>query len=169
MEINKIRIIVKILIRLNRVILFIFIVFSFTNCHQKEVYKNIALLENYKIHQNGRYNLNLYLLENYNRNKSLKENLEVQDSIKCFVIIIDKKQNDSIEYLKKKINKEYILCNIFVELLNKEEHTFRKERNIIEIENTIVKCDFYMIFDNFRSFKIYNFFNVGTDSIHLVE
>jgi len=141
----------------------------FINCQDKEVNKEIALLENYRVYQNGRYNLNLYLLENYNRKKSLKENLQDQDSIKCFIIIIDKKQNDSIEHLKEEIKKEYILCNISIKLLDNEECNFRVERSIVEIENSKIKCDFYMVFDDFDSFKINESLEVGTDSIHLIE
>ena len=141
----------------------------FINCQDKGVNKEIALLENYRVYQNGRYNLNLYFLENYNEKKSLKENLQDQDSIKCFIIIIDKKQNDSIEYLKKEIKKEYILCNISIKLLDNEKRNFSVERNIVKIENSKIRCDFYMVFDDFDSFKINESLKVGTDSIHLIE
>ena len=141
----------------------------FINCRDNRNYEGTALLESYTVYQNGRYNLNLYLLENYNEKKSLKENLQDQDSIKCYIIIIDKKQKDSIEYLKKKIKKEYILCNISVELLDDKEHNFRVEKNIVEIENSKIRCDFYLVFDDFDSFKINEFLKVGTDSIHLLE
>lgn len=155
--------------KLTNLLLLILTIVFFINCQDKEVNKEIALLENYRVYQNGRYNLNLYLLENYNRKKSLKENLQDQDSIKCFIIIIDKKQNDSIEHLKEEIKKEYILCNISVKLSDNEERNFRVERSIVEIENSKIRCDFYMVFDDFDSFKINESLEVGTDSIHLIE
>lgn len=160
----------KILIKLlSKIILFILIIALFSNCSDKAIYEDIALLENYKVYQNGRYNLNLYLFENYNRSKSLKENLKNQSSIKCFVIIIDKEQYNNIEYFKKKIKKAYVLCNVSVELLNKKEDGVRIEQNTIEIESSKIKCDFYMLFDDFHSFKINEFLNEGIDSIQLIN
>jgi len=143
--------------------------FFFINCHNKENFQEIALLDSYTVHQNGRYNLNIYLLDKYNKRKSLKENLESQDSIRCYILIVDKKKYNHIEKLKEKIHKQYILCDVSVKLVNDKYHEFKVEKNIIKIQNSKFKCDFYMVFDDFDSFKINTFLNDGIDSIHLVE
>lgn len=148
--------------KLNNLLL-LFATFLFINCSENRNYEGIALIDSYTVYQNGKYNLNLYLLEEYNKKKSLKENLQNQDLIRCYIIYIDKKQKDSIEYLKRKINKRLILSNISIDLLDDKKIIYSVKNDIIELENLKVKCDFYLIFQDFQSFKINSIFNDGTN------
>jgi len=156
--------------KLGKLLLLIFTIIFFSNCHNKGNYQEIALLDSYTVYQNGKYNLNIYILDNYDNKKSIEDNIKNQRSIRCLILVIDKQQYDYVEKIKKEISKELVLSNVSIVFDNNSSYLdFPLEQNIIDVDGSILSCDFYMVFDDFQSININKFSNKGINSIKLLE
>lgn len=127
-------------------IFLLLILFLFINCKDTSNVDSFAIVDFYKVHQNDLYNVNVYILNNYDESKNLKSNLSSQDSLISLNLIIDK---SVYEKIRNKSSKSNFLLSKVKFRLNKKLVKYKTTVIPININEKWIKCRYYSILDDY--------------------
>lgn len=133
----------------NKIIIFLLLIITISSCKQFNKDEDYAVIEYGQVYQNGICNINVYLLAEYNPNKSLKENLlkNSKNEIECLVFYM------SIDDFKElDINQNYSLGTISVNI-----HDFdnvEKKYAVVYMDGIKIRCNYYSIYCDYDSLLI---------------
>src|SRR5690606_29290216 len=109
-----------------------------------------------------RYNANVYVIKNYDKKKTLLENIEKQDTLRSFFLSIPEEEAKILIKQEKKYNKELLLAKVHIKLNDSKEYTDYRNQYHLQFFDTLSKpIYFYEIFDDYKSFKIIELYNNG--------
>ncbi|WLD22666.1 hypothetical protein NU10_07940 [Flavobacterium dauae] len=142
-------------------ILIVLFVFLFFGCSNKNEINEMVLLKGYYI-GHKRYNANIYMIKNYDKKKTLLENIEKQDTLRSFFLSIPEEEAKILIKQEKKYNKELLLAKVHIKLNDSKEYTDYRNQYHLQFFDTLSKpIYFYEIFDDYKSFKIIELYNNG--------
>lgn len=119
----------------------------FMNCKDSSKVYDFAILDFYQVFQNDVYNVNLYLLSNYDNNKSLEDNLFSQDSLVSLNLTMNKEIYEKIK--NKDLKNNFVLGKIKLDL-NKKRDEYKNTTISIKINEKWIKCHYYLIFEDYN-------------------
>jgi len=110
----------------------------------------------------GRYNANIYVIKNYDKKKTLLENIEKQDTLRSFFLSISEDEAKILIKQEKKYNKELLLAKVHIKLNDSKEYTDYRNQYHLQFFDTLRKpIYFYEIFNDYKSFEIIELYNNG--------
>src|SRR5690606_12814761 len=136
---------------------------AFSSGCNSEKKQNGYSLARYYYSQDGVYNMELYMFNNYEAKKSLKENLAKINLIQCFVFPITKNNNNykfiqKLPRIKEQKSLKAILCEVDFEVKDENglQHHFSRSEHV-KFDSFTIQCDYYFLsFANidFHKFKL---------------
>lgn len=96
-------------------LLSVLLVFLFFGCSNKNEINEMTLLRGYYI-GHDRYNANIYVIKNYDKAKTLLENIEKQDTLRSFFLSITQDEAKILIKQEKKYKKELLLAKVHIKL-----------------------------------------------------
>lgn len=142
-------------------LLSVLLIFLFFGCSNKNEINEMVLLRGYYI-GHDRYNANVHVIKNYNKSKTLLENIEKQDTLRSFFLSITEDESKILSKQKKKHNKELLLAKVKIKLKDTKEYTDYRSQYHLQFFDTLRKpIYFYEIFDDYQSFEIIELYNDG--------
>lgn len=144
-----------------RNIIIVLLSFLLIGCSEKNEIEEMVLITGYYI-GHDRYNANVYIIKNYNKSKTLLENIEKQDTLRSFFLSITEDESKILIKQKKKHNKELFLAKVKIKLKDTKEYTDYRNQYHLQFFDTLRKpIYFYEIFDDYQSFEIIELYNDG--------
>jgi len=123
------------------------ILFLFVNCKDTSKVDDFVILDFYQVFQNDIYNVNAYILNDYDKTKSLEKNLFSQDSLVSLNLTMSKEIFENIR--NKDLKNNFVLGKLKLDL-NKRREEYKKTTVSIKINERWIKCHYYLIFDGYN-------------------
>ena len=142
-------------------LLSVLLVFLFFGCSNKNEINEMTLLRGYYI-GHDRYNANIYVIKNYDKAKTLLENIEKQDTLKSFFLSITQDEAKIFIKQEKKYKKELLLAKVHIKLNDSKEYTdYRNQYHLQSFDTLRKPIYFYEIFDDYKSLEIIELYDDG--------
>ena len=138
-----------------KILITLFLITLFASCKQNKEYNGYAILEFYKVFQNGRVNINAYLLSKYDKKMSLNENIDKMKEMECLVLIMEEKEFRKLNKDIKFFSEDEFLANVKINLLE-DYKKIKSEYYLLQRPKKNLSVNLYPIFQDFNSFEMTN-------------